>query len=64
MCLGACDRAPMLQYNLKFAENLDAEKFDHLIAQLRLQAESGDTEPSVVQRIAAYTRRTPKRDYQ
>ena len=57
MCLGACDRAPMLQYNLKFAENLDEEKFDQLIAHLRLMAESGDAEPSVVQRIAAYTKK-------
>lgn len=57
MCLGACDRAPMLQHNLKFAENLDEEKFDQLIAQLRLQAESGDDEPSVVQRITAYAKK-------
>jgi len=56
MCLGACDRAPMLQYNLKFAENLDEEKFKNLIAELRGKVESGEDEPSVVQRIAAYTK--------
>ena len=56
MCLGACDRAPMLQYNLKFAENLDEEKFKNLIAELRGKVESGKDEPSVVQRIAAYTK--------
>ena len=57
MCLGACDRAPMLQCNLKFIENLDEDKFDGLIADLRAEAESGSTPPSVVQRIASYTRR-------
>ena len=35
MCLGACDRAPMLQCNLKFHENLDEAKFDALIDRLR-----------------------------
>lgn len=56
MCLGACDRAPMLQYNLQFAENLDEEKFKNLIAQLRSEAESGEGGLSVVQRIAAYAK--------
>lgn len=56
MCLGACDRAPMLQYNLKFAENLDEKKFDQLIAQLRQEAANGDGGPSVVERIAAYAK--------
>ena len=28
MCLAACDRAPMLQCNLKFEEHLDEAKFD------------------------------------
>ena len=54
MCLAACDRAPMLQCNLKYHENLDEEKFDALIAFLREKAASGDSEPSVVQKIAAY----------
>ena len=57
MCLGACDRAPMLQYNLKFAEHLDEEKFEQLITQLREEAASGDGGPSVVQRIAAYAKK-------
>ncbi|MCP5097593.1 MAG: NAD(P)H-dependent oxidoreductase subunit E [Chloroflexi bacterium] len=54
MCLAACDRAPMLQCNLKYHENLDEEKFDALIAFLREKAASGDSTPSVVQKIAAY----------
>ena len=56
MCLGACDRAPMMQVNLKFAENLDEEKFKNLIVQLRHEAETGEGEPPVVQRIMAYTK--------
>jgi NADH-quinone oxidoreductase subunit E len=56
MCLGACDRAPMLQCNLKFEENLDEAKFDALVDRLRQQAENGDAAPSVVQRISAYAR--------
>lgn len=56
MCLGACDRAPMLQCNLKFEENLDQTKFDALINRLRQQAESGEEPPSVVRRISGYAR--------
>lgn len=56
MCLGACDRAPMLQCNLKFEEYLDEEKFDQLIARLRQEAESGGEKPSVVEKIMAYAR--------
>jgi NADH-quinone oxidoreductase subunit E len=58
MCLGACDRAPMLQYNLKFAENLNEEKFDQLIASLREEAASGVKKQSVVEKIAAYARQS------
>lgn len=54
MCLGACDRAPMLQCNLKFYENLDEAKFEALIAELRAKAAAGEFEPSVVERIATY----------
>jgi NADH-quinone oxidoreductase subunit E len=43
MCLAACDKAPMLQVNLKYEENLDEEKFDALITRLRKQA--ADEEP-------------------
>lgn len=56
MCLGACDRAPMLQCNLKFEEHLDEEKFDALIARLRAEAENGSEAPSVVEKIMAYAR--------
>jgi NADH-quinone oxidoreductase subunit E len=40
MCLAACDKAPMLQVNLKYEEELDEEKFDALIARLRQEAAS------------------------
>jgi NADH-quinone oxidoreductase subunit E len=53
MCLGGCDRAPMLQCNLKFYENLDEAKFEALIADLRAKA-AGPAEPSVVERIVRY----------
>lgn len=56
MCLAACDQAPMLQCNLKYVENLDEEKFDALIDDLRRQAQSGGEEPSVVQKILAYAK--------
>ena len=52
MCLGGCDRAPMLQCNLKFYENLDESKFEALIADLRARAAT--PEPSVVERIIGY----------
>jgi len=42
MCLAACDKAPMLQANLKYEENLDEEKFDRLIARLREEDAKGD----------------------
>lgn len=35
MCLGACDRAPMLQCNFHFVENLDMEKMKPLLDQWR-----------------------------
>ncbi len=54
MCLGACDKAPMLQCNLRFEENLDEEKFDQLLARLRKAADSGPPEPSVVQKVTSY----------
>ena len=44
----------MLQCNLKFYENLDEAKFDNMIAMLRMKAEQGDDEPSVVERIFSY----------
>ena len=58
MCLGACDRAPMLQCNLKFYENLDETKFEALLAELRAKAVTGEPEPSVVERIIRYVGET------
>jgi NADH-quinone oxidoreductase subunit E len=54
MCLGACDRAPMLQCNLRFEEDLDEAKFEQLLNRLRQEVTG---EPSVVQKIASYARR-------
>jgi NADH-quinone oxidoreductase E subunit len=59
MCLGACDRAPMLQCNYRFEENLDEEKFEALIARLREEAksgENGDVRSAVVRKIMAYAK--------
>lgn len=56
MCLGACDKAPMLQCNLKFEESLDEAKFDALIERLRAQADNDTEEPSVVMKILDYAR--------
>ena len=50
MCLGACDRAPMLQCNLRFEENLDEAKFDQLLTRLRMEAD----DHSVVKKITSY----------
>lgn len=38
MCLAACDRAPMLQCNFHFHENLDLDKTKTLIEQWRAEA--------------------------
>ncbi len=38
MCLAACDKAPMLQCNFHFHENLDLDKVNALIAQWRAEA--------------------------
>jgi len=57
MCLGACDRAPMLQCNLKFEENLNEEKFDALLTRLRAEARQGEAaSPGVVEKIAAFAK--------
>ncbi len=40
MCLGACDRAPMLQCNFHFHENLDMERMRALLDQWRKEAEA------------------------
>lgn len=61
MCLAACDRAPMLQCNLRYVENLNEEKFDALIARLRAEAaaEPAGREPSVVERTLSYAAGDP-----
>lgn len=53
MCIGACDRAPVLQCNLRFHEHLDEEKFDKLIADLKAQAADGSRGPEVSEQILA-----------
>ena len=40
MCLAACDKAPMLQCNFHFQENLDMEKMKALIEQWRAEAKA------------------------
>lgn len=54
MCLGACDRAPMLQCNLKFEEHLDEGKFEALLSRLRSEAATGGEETAVVEKIMSY----------
>lgn len=56
MCLAACDRAPMLQCNLKFEEKLDEAKFDQLIARLKADAQKDTAVASVVEKVAAYAK--------
>jgi NADH-quinone oxidoreductase subunit E len=38
MCLAACDKAPMLQCNFHYVENLDMDKMKALIKQWRAEA--------------------------
>lgn len=57
MCLGACDRAPMLQCNLKFHEHLDEAKFDQLLTDMRAKAAANDQSPTVVDQILVDTHR-------
>ena len=38
MCLAACDKAPMLQCNFHYAENLDQDKMKDLLAKWREEA--------------------------
>ncbi|MCA9932559.1 MAG: NAD(P)H-dependent oxidoreductase subunit E [Ardenticatenaceae bacterium] len=54
MCLGACDRAPMLQCNLKFEEHLDEAKFDLLLERLRSEANTGSSDTAVPTKILSY----------
>ncbi len=38
MCLAACDKAPMLQCNFRYVENLDQDKMRALLAKWRQEA--------------------------
>ena len=38
MCLAACDKAPMMQVDLEYHENLTPEKFDQIVDELRKDA--------------------------
>ncbi|MCC7445839.1 MAG: NAD(P)H-dependent oxidoreductase subunit E [Anaerolineae bacterium] len=42
MCLAACDRAPMLQCNFHYHENLDMDKMKALIDQWRNESQDED----------------------
>lgn len=53
MCIGACDRAPVLQCNLKFHEHLDEAKFDQLVSDLKAEAAANKETISVADRILA-----------
>jgi NADH-quinone oxidoreductase subunit E len=39
MCLAACDKAPMLQCNFHYQENLDMDKMKTLIDKWRAEAD-------------------------
>ena len=43
MCLAACDRAPMLQCNFHYHENLNLEKAVALVEKLRAEAAEGES---------------------
>ena len=38
MCLAACDKAPMLQCNFRYVEDLDQDKMRELLAKWRAEA--------------------------
>jgi NADH-quinone oxidoreductase E subunit len=40
MCLAACDKAPMMQVNFHYHENLDIDKFNKIVESLRREAEA------------------------
>lgn len=44
MCLAACDRAPMLQCNFRYHEDLDMDQMKVLLDQWRAEAEQDDAE--------------------
>jgi NADH-quinone oxidoreductase subunit E len=44
MCLAACDKAPMMQCNFHYHENLDLDKVKALVEKLRAEAQSSTSE--------------------
>jgi len=44
MCLAACDKAPMMQCNFHYHENLDLDKVKALVERLRAEAQSSTKE--------------------
>lgn len=40
MCLAACDKAPMMQVNFHYAENLDEVKVDQMIDEMRRESKA------------------------
>jgi NADH-quinone oxidoreductase subunit E len=46
MCIAACDRAPVMQVNFHYYENLDYEKVDKLLEELRREHEASDSTQS------------------
>ena len=40
MCLAACDKAPVMQINFKYYENLDEDKAQRILDDLRLSTEA------------------------
>ena len=45
-CLGACGSAPVMQINTEFYEFLTEEKIDHILAELKLNAQEEKPEKS------------------
>jgi len=41
MCLAACDRAPMMQVNLEYFQDLTVQRLEEIIADLRARAAEG-----------------------
>jgi NADH-quinone oxidoreductase subunit E len=46
MCIAACDRAPVMQVDFHYYENLDYEKVDKLLEELRREHEASDSTQS------------------
>jgi NADH-quinone oxidoreductase subunit E len=46
-CLGACGNGPVMQVNTEFFENLDEDKIDRIISDLRAKADSAKPEEAL-----------------